>query len=282
MSSEAGSTTPTDTDSGPELEGVLLWVFVACAILLLIIIVSLVVLWRFRHRRRRRIPESQPSASVPLNTLAAPKRDSISSDNNGSDRSDVVFPLRPSESMLCRHYERVSCDYGPPVYIVQEITPQSPTNVYYKVWRWSWESIRVDAFRAFNSQAEAFLMALDFDDGAALAFSSLTGQNEEEFVTVVQSGTQGKTAFGWANDNGRFGLCGLELSSVMSLSAILRWSHCIGGETEHVVVICDSVLGSGHRSFPGRWTLFQKMPPRRRLYERRFNTNRYTANIYSC
>lgn len=39
-------------------------------------------------------------------------------------------------------------------------------------------------------------MALDFDDGAALAFSSLTGQNEEEFVTVVQSGTQGKTAFG--------------------------------------------------------------------------------------
>lgn len=132
-SSESGPTTPPGSDGGPQPEGILLWVFIACAILLLIIVVSLVVLWRFRHRRRRRIPESQPSASVPLNTLAAPKRDSISSDNNGSDRSDVVFPLRPSDSMLCRHYERVSCDYGPPVYIVQEITPQSPTNVYYKV-----------------------------------------------------------------------------------------------------------------------------------------------------
>lgn len=133
-SSEAEPTTPAGSDGGgPQPEGMFLWVSIACAILLLIIIVSLVVLWRFRYRRRRRIPESQPSASVPLNTLTAPKRDSISSDNNGSDRSDVVFPLRPSDSMLCRHYERVSCDYGPPVYIVQEITPQSPTNVYYKV-----------------------------------------------------------------------------------------------------------------------------------------------------
>lgn len=135
-SSEAEPTTPAGSDGGgPQPEGMFLWVSIACAILLLIIIVSLAVLWRFRYRRRRRIPESQPSASVPLNTLTAPKRDSISSDNNGSDRSDVVFPLRPSDSMLCRHYERVSCDYGPPVYIVQEITPQSPTNVYYKVWR---------------------------------------------------------------------------------------------------------------------------------------------------
>ncbi|XP_075876431.1 ephrin-B2a-like isoform X2 [Nelusetta ayraudi] len=133
-SSESEPTTPAGSDGGgPQPDGMFLWVSIACAILLLIIIVSLAVLWRFRYRRRRRIPESQPSASVPLNTLTAPKRDSISSDNNGSDRSDVVFPLRPSDSMLCRHYERVSCDYGPPVYIVQEITPQSPTNVYYKV-----------------------------------------------------------------------------------------------------------------------------------------------------
>uniref|UniRef100_A0A3P9QDP5 Ephrin B2 n=1 Tax=Poecilia reticulata TaxID=8081 RepID=A0A3P9QDP5_POERE len=75
----------------------------------------------------------QPPASVSLSTLAVPKRDSFSSDNDGSDRSEVVFPLRPSESMICRHYERVSGEYGPPVYIVQEIMPQSPTNVYYKV-----------------------------------------------------------------------------------------------------------------------------------------------------
>ena len=100
-------------------------------ILLLVIITLLVVVWRYR--RRHCVPDNQQSASVSLNTLAVPKRDSISSDNNGSDRSDVVFPLRPSESMICRHYERVSTDYGPPVYIVQEITPQSPTNVYYKV-----------------------------------------------------------------------------------------------------------------------------------------------------
>lgn len=128
-SSDAGPTTPPG--SGGLQSGVFLWVFSGCAILLLVIMVSLAVLWKYR--RQRRVPESQQSASVPLNTLAAPKRDSISSENNGSDRSDVVFPLRPSDSMLCRHYERVSCDYGPPVYIVQEITPQSPTNVYYKV-----------------------------------------------------------------------------------------------------------------------------------------------------
>lgn len=100
-------------------------------ILLLVIIILLVVLWR--HHRHHCVPDSQQSATVSLHTLAAPKRDSISSDNNGSDRSDVVFPLRASDSMICRHYERVSCDYGPPVYIVQEITPQSPTNIYYKV-----------------------------------------------------------------------------------------------------------------------------------------------------
>uniref|UniRef100_A0A3B5Q227 Ephrin B2 n=1 Tax=Xiphophorus maculatus TaxID=8083 RepID=A0A3B5Q227_XIPMA len=97
----------------------------------------LVVLWRYYQRRRvpdrQRQQQHQPPASVSLSTLAVPKRDSFSSDNDGSDRSEVVFPLRPSESVICRHYERVSGEYGPPVYIVQEIMPQSPTNVYYKV-----------------------------------------------------------------------------------------------------------------------------------------------------
>ncbi|KAM8761915.1 ephrin-B2a-like [Acanthopagrus schlegelii] len=126
--SETGQTNPSGS-GGPE-QGLLIWVVSGSVIFLLVIIILLAVLWR--HRRRRCVPDNQQSASVSLNTLAAAKRDSISSDNNGSDRSDVVFPLRPSESMICRHYERAS-EYGPPVYIVQEIMPQSPTNVYYKV-----------------------------------------------------------------------------------------------------------------------------------------------------
>lgn len=125
---ETGQTIPGG--SGPE-QGVLVWVVSGCVILLLVVAILLAVLWRYH--RRHRIPNSRQSPSVSLNTLAVPKRDSISSDNNGSDRSDVVFPLRPSDSMICRHYERVSSDYGPPVYIVQEITPQTPTNIYYKV-----------------------------------------------------------------------------------------------------------------------------------------------------
>ncbi|KAI3377545.1 hypothetical protein L3Q82_008721 [Scortum barcoo] len=127
--SEAGQTNPSG--GGGSEPGLFMWVVSGCVILLLVIIILLAALWRYRGRRC--VPDSQQSASVSLNTLAVPKRDSISSDNNGSDRSDVVFPLRPSESMMCRHYERVSSDYGPPVYIVQEITPQSPTNIYYKV-----------------------------------------------------------------------------------------------------------------------------------------------------
>ncbi|XP_074522879.1 ephrin-B2a-like isoform X2 [Halichoeres trimaculatus] len=126
---EKGQTDPRG--GGFSEPGLLLWVVCGVLILLLVIIIVVVVVWRYR--RRQCVPVSQQAAPVSLNTLAVPKRDSISSDNNGSDRSDVVFPMRASDSMICRHYERVSTDYGPPVYIVQEITPQSPTNIYYKV-----------------------------------------------------------------------------------------------------------------------------------------------------
>eukprot|EP00064_Thunnus_orientalis_P002703 superscaffoldBa00000207_g2710 len=129
VGSETGQTNPSG--SGGSEPGLLMWVVSGCVIVLLVIIILLALLWKYHHRRC--LPDSQQSASVSLNTLAVPKRDSISSDNNGSDRSDVVFPLRASDSMICRHYERVSSDYGPPVYIVQEITPQNPTNIYYKV-----------------------------------------------------------------------------------------------------------------------------------------------------
>ncbi|XP_061565982.1 ephrin-B2a-like isoform X1 [Cololabis saira] len=124
-----GSDAGQSVGSGP---GLYVWVISGCVSLLLVITVLLAVLWRY-HQRRCIPDRQQQSASVSLSTLAVPKRDSISSDNNGSDRSDVIFPIRASDSMICRHYERVSSDYGPPVYIVQEIMPQSPTNIYYKV-----------------------------------------------------------------------------------------------------------------------------------------------------
>lgn len=111
--------------------GWLMWVLCGGGIVLLVVIILLVVLWR--RRDRRSVPDSHQSASVSLNTLAVAKRDSIGSDYNDSDRSDAVFPLRASDGMICRHYERVSGDYGPPVYIVQEIAPTTPTNIYYKV-----------------------------------------------------------------------------------------------------------------------------------------------------
>ncbi|KAG8001619.1 Ephrin-B2, partial [Nibea albiflora] len=98
--SETGQTNPSGS-SGPE-PGLFMWVVSGCVILLLVIIILLAALWRYR--RRHCVPDSQQSASVSLNTLAVPKRDSISSDNNSSDRSDVVFPLRASDSMVCRHY----------------------------------------------------------------------------------------------------------------------------------------------------------------------------------
>ncbi|XP_037607352.1 ephrin-B2a-like [Sebastes umbrosus] len=129
--SGTGQTNPSD--GGGSESGLFMWVVSGGVILVLVIIILLVVLWRNRHRHPRCVPDSQQSASVSLNTLAVAKRDSIGSDYNGSDRSDVVFPMQAPDSMLCRHYERVSGEYGPPVYIVQEITPQTPTNLYYKV-----------------------------------------------------------------------------------------------------------------------------------------------------
>ncbi|TNN67263.1 Ephrin-B2a [Liparis tanakae] len=137
LDSEAEQTNPSGgggggSEPGPLMQpGWLMWVLCGGGIVLLVVIILLVVLWR--RRDRRPVPDSQQSASVSLTTLAVAKRDSIGSDYNDSDRSDAVFPLRASEGMICRHYERVSGDYGAPVYIVQEIAPKAPTNIYYKV-----------------------------------------------------------------------------------------------------------------------------------------------------
>ncbi|XP_004067193.2 ephrin-B2a [Oryzias latipes] len=128
---DTGQTKPGGISSSRA--GLFIWIVSGCVTLLLVIAVLLVVMWKYHQHRRVPDRQQQQQASLSLNTLAVPKRDSISSDNIGSDRSDIVFPLRASESMICRHYERVSGEYAPPVYIVQEIMPHSPTNVYYKV-----------------------------------------------------------------------------------------------------------------------------------------------------
>lgn len=53
--------------------------------------------------------------------------------NVRKQKSDIIIPLRTADSVFCPHYEKVSGDYGHPVYIVQEMPPQSPANIYYKV-----------------------------------------------------------------------------------------------------------------------------------------------------
>ncbi|XP_051993972.1 ephrin-B2a-like [Xyrauchen texanus] len=100
------------------------------AVIFILIIIALVALLHRCHQKH----SAQCSAQLPLNTL--PKRGSDTSggsNNNGSEPSDIIFPLRTSGSMFCPHYEKVSGDYGHPVYIVQEMPPQNPANIYYKV-----------------------------------------------------------------------------------------------------------------------------------------------------
>ena len=110
-------------DQGLSLEQACLWPL-PCAI----IITLVVLLLKYRRRHRKHSP--QHTATLSLSTLATPKR---GGNNNGSEPSDIIIPLRTADSVFCPHYEKVSGDYGHPVYIVQEMPPQSPANIYYKV-----------------------------------------------------------------------------------------------------------------------------------------------------
>ncbi|KAG9331071.1 hypothetical protein JZ751_020269 [Albula glossodonta] len=101
------------------------------SVIFIIIIVMLVVLL-LKYRRRHRKHSPQHSTTLSLSTLATPKRGSAGGNNNGSEPSDIIIPLRTADSVFCPHYEKVSGDYGHPVYIVQEMPPQSPANIYYK------------------------------------------------------------------------------------------------------------------------------------------------------
>uniref|UniRef100_A0A3B1KBQ8 Ephrin-B1 n=1 Tax=Astyanax mexicanus TaxID=7994 RepID=A0A3B1KBQ8_ASTMX len=97
-----------------------------CVIFLILIIFLVILLIKIRKRSRK--PSQPRPAALSLSTLASPKL----SGGAGSETSDIIIPLR-TENNYCPHYEKVSGDYGHPVYIVQEMPPQSPANIYYKV-----------------------------------------------------------------------------------------------------------------------------------------------------
>ncbi|TRY89788.1 hypothetical protein DNTS_001852 [Danionella cerebrum] len=103
------------------------------AFLLLVTAVICIVCYRRRHSKHSE--SHHPPLS--LSSLTSPKRGCGGGigggNNNGSEPSDIIIPLRTSDSAYCPHYEKVSGDYGHPVYIVQEMPPQSPANIYYKV-----------------------------------------------------------------------------------------------------------------------------------------------------
>uniref|UniRef100_A0A6I8NE33 Ephrin-B1 n=1 Tax=Ornithorhynchus anatinus TaxID=9258 RepID=A0A6I8NE33_ORNAN len=95
-----------------------------CVIFLLLIIFLTVLLLKLRKRHRKH--SQARAAALSLRTLAGPGP-------KGGLGGDIIIPLRTAENNYCPHYEKVSGDYGHPVYIVQEMPPQSPANIYYKV-----------------------------------------------------------------------------------------------------------------------------------------------------
>ncbi|KAM6986671.1 ephrin-B2a [Aplochiton taeniatus] len=127
--SDAGSDAGGKSSSviGSELA---LFAGIASGSVIFIIIIIMLVLLLLKYRRRHRKHSPQHGATLSLSTLATPKR---GGNNNGSEPSDIIIPLRTADSVFCPHYEKVSGDYGHPVYIVQEMPPQSPANIYYKV-----------------------------------------------------------------------------------------------------------------------------------------------------
>ncbi|XP_078389841.1 ephrin-B1-like [Cetorhinus maximus] len=97
---------------------------------LLLVTGAIVAVVCYRRRQSKQAESQRPA--LHLSTLTSPKR-GTGGNNNGSELSDIIIPLRTSDSTFCPHYEKVSGDYGHPVYIVQEMPPQSPANIYYKV-----------------------------------------------------------------------------------------------------------------------------------------------------
>ncbi|KAK0148260.1 Ephrin-B2a [Merluccius polli] len=111
--------------------GVLVGVVLGGLVLVSSVGVLVLCVWRScpQHSEDRLGPP--PTSSLPLQPL--PRLAKWDSSEDPDPQVPLVFPLRGSEDTLCRHYQRVSGDYGAPVYIVQEVPPQSPTHIYYKV-----------------------------------------------------------------------------------------------------------------------------------------------------
>ncbi|KAF3695189.1 Ephrin-B2a Precursor [Channa argus] len=127
-----------DSENGDKSSSIIgsevaIFVGIASGSVIFIIIIIMLVLLLLKYRRRHRKHSPQHAATLSLSTLATPKRSGGSGNNNGSEPSDIIIPLRTADSVFCPHYEKVSGDYGHPVYIVQEMPPQSPANIYYKV-----------------------------------------------------------------------------------------------------------------------------------------------------
>lgn len=100
-----------------------------CIIFLLLILLLVILLIKMRKRARKNAHSQARPSALSLSTLSNPK---LPGGTAGTEPSDIIIPLR-TENNYCPHYEKVSGDYGHPVYIVQEMPPQSPANIYYKV-----------------------------------------------------------------------------------------------------------------------------------------------------
>ncbi|EGW12461.1 Ephrin-B2 [Cricetulus griseus] len=83
-----------------------------CIVFIVIIITLVVLLLKYCRRHRKHSPQHRTT----------PKR---GGNNYGWEPSDVLIPLKIADSVSRPHYEKVSGDYGHPVYIVQEMPPQS-------------------------------------------------------------------------------------------------------------------------------------------------------------
>lgn len=124
------SNTPSNSDGFLGSRVAVFSAIAAGCIIFLVLILLLVILLIKMRKRARKNSHSQPRPSaLSLSTLSNPK---LPGGTAGTEPSDIIIPLR-TENNYCPHYEKVSGDYGHPVYIVQEMPPQSPANIYYKV-----------------------------------------------------------------------------------------------------------------------------------------------------
>ncbi|XP_031654298.1 ephrin-B1 [Oncorhynchus kisutch] len=103
-----------------------------CIIFLLLILFLIILLIKMRKRSRKHSHAQPHPSALSLSTLSNQNKLPGSGGTAGTEPSDIIIPLR-TENNYCPHYEKVSGDYGHPVYIVQEMPPQSPANIYYKV-----------------------------------------------------------------------------------------------------------------------------------------------------